>query len=98
MKLTSILVIAAMLLSFAVVVAQEKVDFSGTWIMNADKSDMGGGGDRGGRSGGRGGMRGGSSKMIVKIDGKKMTVESFSKNRDGDDVSNIAKYTLDGKE
>ena len=97
MKVTAILLVAVMLMSFTVVAAQDKVEFSGTWIMNADKSEipeMGGRGSRGG--GGRRG--GGASDMIVKVEGNKMSVETTRKDRDGADMTTVMKYTLDGKQ
>jgi hypothetical protein len=80
---------------------QDKIDFSGEWALNAEKSDMGG--DRGGqREGDRGGRRGGgmgmgASKMIIEQQENKLVVETFRKNRDGEDVSTKLNYTLDGK-
>lgn len=73
-------------------IAQDKeINFSGEWILNADKSELGSG--RGGR---RGGMA--ALKMIVKHEKNKLSVESFRKNRDGEEVSSVANYTLDGEE
>ncbi|MBN2415664.1 hypothetical protein JXO52_07470 [bacterium] len=98
MRITSWLLIAALLLSVAAVFAQDtKVDFSGTWIMNADKSDMGGGpgGDRGGR-GGRG--FGGGGPMVVEMKDNTMTVTTTRTGRDGEEMTTVMTYTLDGKE
>ncbi len=79
-----------LLLSVVFVFAQKtKTDFSGEWTLNADKSEMGDVGRRGG------GM--GVSKMTVEQKGDKLIVESFRKNRDGDEVSSKNTYTLDGK-
>jgi len=67
-----------------------KVDFSGTWTLNADKSELGGG---------RGGSRGfrGYSKMVVEQIDNKLIVETFRNNRDGEETSNKNTHTLDGK-
>lgn len=67
-----------------------KPNFSGEWILNADKSDQPEG--PGGR---RGGMM--AAKMIIEQKDKQLVVETFRKNRDGEDVSNKSTYTLDGK-
>lgn len=88
-------IIVVFLMSAVVVSAQEgKVNFSGEWTLNADKSEFGGGGGGGGRGGGRG-M--GSSKMIVEQKDNALTVETFRQNRDGEEVSTTNTYTLDGK-
>jgi len=74
---------------------EDRMNFSGEWVMNADKSDMGGG--QGGRSGrgGRGMMGGG--RMVVKHQGDTLSVETFRMNRDGEEVSSLTVYILDGK-
>ena len=91
-------VIGILLLSVGLLVAQDTVvNFAGTWTMNADKSEFGGGG--GGGRGGRGGRGfGGSSKMVVEQKENLLTVETFRTNRDGEEMSTVSKYTLDGKE
>jgi hypothetical protein len=95
MKLFSLLTIVVLLFGVIAVDAQDgKTNFSGKWTLNADKSDQGGGGGRGGRGGGRG-M--GASKMVIEHDGDKLIVETFRKNRDGDEISTKVTYSLDGK-
>ena len=90
MKSVALLTIMVLLIGACVVNAQEgKVDFTGEWVLNTDKSDMGGGGRGRGR---------GATKMIVKQEGNKLEVESFRQNRDGEEVSTVYNYTLDGKE
>jgi hypothetical protein len=77
-----------------VALAMAAPDFSGTWVMNAEKSDqMGGraGGGGGARGGGRGGMGGG--EMVIKMSGSEMTV---SQNFGGNSMDTV--YTLDGAE
>lgn len=92
MKAVTFFTVVIFLLGTVVISAQEsKVDFSGTWKLNADKSEFGGG---------RGGSRGfrGYSKMVVEQKDNKLIVETFRKNRNGQEVSNKNSYTLDGKE
>ena len=90
MKSVALLTIMVLLIGACVVNAQEgKVDFTGEWVLNTDKSDMGGGGRGRGR---------GATKMIVKQEDNKLEVESFRQNRDGEEVSTVSNYTLDGKE
>ena len=94
MRYIVVVAVGIYLLGAVVAIAQDsKVNFSGEWVLNADKSEQGGGGGRGGRRGGR--M---SSKMIVTQEDNKLVVEAFRQNRDGDEVSTVSTYTLDGKE
>ena len=63
-----------------------KVNFTGNWILNAGKSNMGdnprmGGGD-----------------FIATQEGNNLSVERTRTNRDGETVKTTMKYTLDGKE
>lgn len=96
MRITSWLLIAVLLLGVVAVYAQDtKVNFSGTWIMNADKSDLGNFGGRGGR-GGRGG--GEPRPMTVEMKDGKMIVTTSRPSRDGGDMETVMTYTLDGKE
>jgi hypothetical protein len=96
MHIKKLLIVVLTLLVAGLLAAQDaKVDFSGTWTMNADKSEFGGGG--GGR-GGRGGRMGGGSRMVVAQKDNLLTLERFRMNRDGEEMSTVYKYTLDGKE
>ena len=104
MRSIAMLTILGMLLCAAIVQAQEsKVDFSGEWTLNADKSDMGGpgGGRSGGRGGdraaGRGGFGGGTMKMIVTQKEDVLSVETFRLNRDGEETSTVTVYNLNGE-
>lgn len=65
-----------------------KVNFSGTWTLNNDKSELG---DHGGRR-----MGGGDFKVTQ--ESNFLTVERTFTNRDGQLMSSTMKYTLDGKE
>lgn len=63
-----------------------KTDFTGTWQLNAEKSDLGQGPGQG-----RGGFGGGN--LVVKQEANLLTVE-----RTMGDRTVTSKYTLDGKE
>ena len=82
----------ALLLSVGVLSSKESaVNFSGEWALNADKSDLGTS-----SSGRRRSMA--ASKMVVQQEDNKLVVEAFRTNRDGEEVSMVTTYTLDGKE
>jgi len=86
------LTVAALLASavFSPVAAQGKPDFSGSWKVNAEKSDpMGGMG--GGGGGGGGGM--GTSLVTITQSATKLVVET----KRGEQVT-TATYNLDGSE
>jgi hypothetical protein len=99
MRFVSWITIVGMLLSSGLLLAQDaRVDFSGEWTLNADRSEMGGGPGGGGR-GDRGGRRGmGSFRMVVEQTGDKLIVHSYRLNREGDEIVSTSTYTLDGKE
>ena len=95
MRIITCFTIIVSILSFGLVLAQDaKVDFSGEWALNAEKSEMGG--DSGGGRGGRRGM--GYSKMVVEQSENKLVVNAYRQNRDGEEVVTASTYTLDGKE
>ena len=71
--------------------AKKSTDFSGTWVLNTEKSELG---DQ--SSGRRGGMP--AAKLVVTQKGNDLSVESFRKDQDGNEISMTSKYTLDGKE
>jgi len=92
MRCLVLFVSGVLLLGASVLNAQKSaVNFSGEWVLNEDKSDLGDG--SGGR---RRGMA--ASKMDIEQKGNKLVVEAFRTNRDGEEVSNVSTYTLDGKE
>jgi hypothetical protein len=84
------LILVAMLCLAAMVFA---VDFSGTWVLNAEKSaaanpaPAGGGGGGGGRGGGGGG------EMTIKMTATEL---SITRNMGGNEM--VTAYKLDGKE
>ena len=65
-----------------------KANFSGTWELNADKSNLG---DNGGR-------RFGGGNFVAKQEANLLTVDRTMTNRDGETININSKYTLDGKE
>ncbi len=85
-----------------------KVNFSGTWTLNADKSEMGGGpGGPGGPPQGQppqgqppqGGRMGGfGGDFTAKQEASLLTVERTISRPDGESFTITSKYTLDGKE
>ena len=97
LKLISLTVILLFIVP-AMANAQGKTDFSGTWAMNAEKSNLGaaGGGPGGGGGGGFGG-RGGGGNFVATQDATTLSVER-TRNRNGEETKTTTKYTLDGKE
>lgn len=91
MKFIASLAVVVLLMSAFIVAAQDtKPNFSGEWTLNADKSDQ---------PEGPGGRRGpmAPSKLIVEQKENQLVVETFRKNREGQDVTDKSTYTLDGK-
>lgn len=92
LKLISLTVILLFIVP-AMANAQGKADFSGTWAMNAEKSNLGA---AGGGPGGGGG-RGGGGNFVATQDATTLSVER-TRNRNGEETKTTTKYTLDGKE
>ncbi len=66
--------------------AGDKVDFTGEWALNEDKSDLGEG-------------RGFAAfKIVVKQEGNTLTIERTRTGRDGEERTNSETLTMDGKE
>lgn len=63
-----------------------KTNFTGSWILNQEKSTQ------------ADGPRMGGGDFTAKQDGNLLTVERTLTNRDGQSMTNTMKYTLDGKE
>jgi Tol biopolymer transport system component len=63
-----------------------KTNFTGNWAINEEKSNLGDG------------PRMGGGDFTAKQDGNLLTVERTFTNRDGQTMTSIMKYTLDGKE
>jgi len=88
----AVITLVALVLALAVglpALAQDAARFAGTWKLNADKSDMGGGGRAGGgqRGGGMGGAM--ATGMTIKAGANELTVQR------GDQTT---VYKLDGSE
>ncbi len=91
MRILTLLIVVVLLLSSTFIFAGDgKVDFSGEWNLNKNKSDFG---DSGGRR-----RRGVATKLVIEQKGNRLNVESFRQNREGEEVSTKLTYTLDGKE
>ena len=89
MRFITLFMVGILLLGAVAVMAQDvKVNFSGEWVLNTDKSEMGEGRGRGR----------GASKMVVVQEGNKLMKESYRQNRDGEEVKTESVYTLDGKD
>lgn len=91
MRFIALITAVVLLMNAFIVTAQDtKPNFSGEWALNAAKSDQ---------PEGPGGRRGpmAPSKLIVEQKENQLVVETFRKNREGQDVTDKATYTLDGK-
>jgi len=62
-------------------------DFSGTWVLNSDKSELG-----------EGGGRMAATKLVVTQGENSLKIESTRTGRDGEERTNTEEVTLDGKE
>ena len=90
MRYFALFLCAILFLNFTIIFAGDgKVNFSGEWTLNKDKSDLG---DSGGRRRGRA-----ATKLIIEQEDNKLVVEFFRQNRDGEEVSRKLTFTLDGK-
>jgi len=78
------------MLSFIASVANAqtgKINFSGSWVLNEAKSNLG---DNGGRRGG--------GNFVAKQEANLLTLDRTRTNQDGQTTTTTSKYTLDGKE
>lgn len=89
-SLLIVLLVVAPVLSHA---QAGKANFAGSWVMNADKSNLG---DMGG--GGGGGMRMGGGNFDVAQEANLLTTTRSRTNQNGETTTTVTKYTLDGKE
>ena len=81
---TKLSLFAVLVLSVALFAA----DFSGTWMLNKEKSELGEGG----------GSRMASLKLVVTQSDKTIKIESTSEGRDGQERVRTQDLTLDGKQ
>jgi hypothetical protein len=80
-------ILTILLLVVSLLFTQEgKVNFSGEWSLNEDKSDLG-----------EGGGRFMSTKLVVKQEAGKISIERTGQGRDGE-FTRTEEITLDGKE
>ncbi len=87
-KLISLTIIMAFITPVMTNAQTGKVNFSGTWTLNTEKSTP---------AQGRGQMMGGGN-VAVKQEGNLLTVERTRNNQNGEATTITMKYTLDGKE
>lgn len=98
--LSAMIILAFLIVPFTATGQAGKANFSGTWAMNAEKSNLGqapqGGGGQatGQRMGGGFGMNNFTARQEANL----LTVESSRTNQNGETTTTTSKYTLDGKE
>jgi len=85
-RLLSLSFILMVAFSFLANAQTVKTNFTGTWAINEEKSNLGDG------------PRMGGGDITAKQDGNILTVERTFTNRDGQTMTSNMKYTLDGKE
>jgi hypothetical protein len=86
LKLLSLTLILTLAVPFVSMAQTGKVDFTGSWTLNTEKSTMG---DN---------PRMGGGNFIAKQEGNLLNVERTRTNQNGETVTTNMKYTLDGKE
>ena len=101
--LSAMIILAFLAMSLTLNGQAGKADFTGTWALNAEKSDMGGGPGgppqgqppqgQGQRMGGFGG-----GNFTATQEANLLTVTRTRTNQNGESVTTTSKYTLDGKE
>jgi len=84
--MTTLLVILVITFPQYVSAQSGKVNFSGNWVLNTQKSTM------------TDSPRMGAGDFMAKQEGNLLTLERTLTNRDGQSVTNNMKYTFDGKE
>lgn len=98
LRLLALTIVLAFIIPLIINAQGEKPNFSGNWVFNASKSNMGtprsGGSARGG-----GGRDGGSASVnfVAIQDANLLTVTTIITGQDGKPVSRELKYTLDFK-
>jgi len=90
MRLISLAIMLALITPVMMNAQAGKVNFAGTWVLNAEKSELGDGGGQRGRFGG--------GDFVAKQSANLLTVERTRTNRDGEETTTTSEYTLDGKE
>ena len=88
MLLLTLTAILALVFPVALQAQSGKVNFTGSWTLNAEKSTQSQGG----------GQRMGGGNFIATQEGNLLTVERTRTNNSGETSTSTMKYTLDGKE
>jgi hypothetical protein len=88
LRLTSVAIMLAFITPLIINAQGGKVNFSGTWNMNADKSIFGEGG----------GQRMGTGNLVATQEENLLTVVRTRTGQDGQSFTITMKYNLDGKE
>src|SRR5512133_2986834 len=92
-KILSLMIMMVFIAPVMVNAQQGKTDFSGNWVMNAEKSSL-----PQGNNGGNGAQRMGGGNLVVKQEANLLTVDRTRQGRDGQPATTTMKYSLDGKE
>lgn len=85
--ITILFVVTFLLISFMLFAETEKLNFSGEWSLNEEKSDLG-----------EGRRRRPSAKLTISQDDDTLTIERLLTRRSGEEFKVKEKFTLDGKE
>ena len=98
--LSAMIILAFLAMPFSLNGQGGKANFAGTWAFNAEKSDMGGGpgGPPQGNPPQGMGMRMGGGDFTATQEANLLTVTRTRTNQNGESVTTVSKYTLDGKE
>ena len=98
--ITLMVAVAVMLMTVNMSGQGSKVNFSGTWAFNAEKSQAAQPAGQVQSQGQGQGQRGGgfAGDFVAKQDANLLTVERTRANREGVSTTTVTKYTLDGKE
>jgi Tol biopolymer transport system component len=91
-RLVSIILVMVLVTPVITSAQTGKVNFSGTWTLNTEKSTQ----PQGGPGGGRGMRMGGN--FVATQEGNELTVVRSRTDQSGQPVTTTLKYTLDGKE
>ena len=100
-RVLTLAALAVLLGAPAATVSAQGTDFSGTWNLDRDSSELpqGRGGGRGGGGGGRGGSgRGGRGRLMAETLVISQTAASVTVEQQSDDQSRSIEYALDGSE
>ncbi len=96
--LSAMVIVAFLLMPFTLNAQAGKVNFAGSWALNAEKSSFGQGQPPQGQRQGGGQRMGGGGNFVATQEANLLTVERTRQGQDGQPQKIISKYTLDGKE